>query len=107
MKNFGRVSVCGSISSYNTNPKNLPKGINYILTFIILSYAIIVDWLQSLLSVNLKVKFFFLVPMLQPAIVFKQLKIEGFIVSRWADKWQSGIERNLNLIKEVSFSFML
>jgi hypothetical protein len=29
MKSFGRVSVCGSISSYNTNPKNLPKGINY------------------------------------------------------------------------------
>lgn len=44
--------------------------------------------------------------MLQPAIVFKQLKIEGFIVSRWADKWQSGIERNLNLIKEVSFSII-
>jgi len=65
MKTFGRVSVCGSISSYNANPKDLPK-----------------------------------VPMLQPAIVFKQLKIEGFIVSRWSDIWQSGIERNLNLIKE-------
>jgi hypothetical protein len=26
MKNFGRVSVCGSISSYNANPKDLPKG---------------------------------------------------------------------------------
>lgn len=40
--------------------------------------------------------------MLQPAVVFKQLKIEGFIVSRWSDIWQSGIERNLNFIKEVS-----
>jgi len=65
MKNFGRVSVCGSISSYNANPKDLPK-----------------------------------VPMLQPAIVFKQLKIEGFLVSRWANIWKSGIERNLNLIRE-------
>ncbi|XP_050429026.1 prostaglandin reductase 1-like [Adelges cooleyi] len=65
MNNSGRVSVCGSISSYNANTKELPK-----------------------------------VPMLQPAIVFKQLKIEGFIVSRWGDKWMSGIERNLNLIKE-------
>jgi len=45
--------------------------------------------------------------MLQPAIVFKQLKIEGFIVSRWADKWHSGIERNLNFIKEVSFSLII
>lgn len=35
MKNFGRVSVCGSISSYNTNPKNLPKGINYIFSIVI------------------------------------------------------------------------
>jgi len=50
--------------------------------------------------------FFFLVPMLQPAIVFKQLKIEGFIVSRWANIWKSGIERNLNLIKEVRSSLL-
>lgn len=35
MKNFGRVSVCGSISSYNTNPKNLSKGINYIFSIVI------------------------------------------------------------------------
>lgn len=40
--------------------------------------------------------------MLQPAIVFKQLKIEGFIVSRWGNEWLSGIEKNLNLIKEVN-----
>lgn len=40
--------------------------------------------------------------MLQPAIVFKQLKIEGFIVGRWSDQWKSGIQRNLNLINEVS-----
>lgn len=45
--------------------------------------------------------------MLQPAIVFKQLKIEGFIVSRWAAEWQSGIERNLNLIKAVSLYFKI
>lgn len=94
MKNFGRVSVCGSISSYNANPKDLPKGI-----------------LESSLPrhdmlIFLRIKFFNFhpVPMLQPAIVFKQLKIEGFHVSRWANIWKSGIERNLNLIKEVSYS---
>ncbi|XP_050533613.1 prostaglandin reductase 1-like [Daktulosphaira vitifoliae] len=65
MKNRGRISVCGSISSYNSNPKELPK-----------------------------------VPLLQPAIIFKQLKIEGFIVSRWGEKWMDGIQQNLNLIKE-------
>lgn len=42
--------------------------------------------------------------MLQPAIVFKQLKIEGFIVTRWSDQWMNGIERNFNFIKEVSLT---
>lgn len=50
---------------------------------------------------------YFSVPMLQPAIVFKQLKIEGFIVSRWGETWMSGIERNLNLIKEVSSAILI
>lgn len=31
------------------------------------------------------------VPILQPTFVFRQLKMEGFIVSRWADKWFQGI----------------
>lgn len=42
--------------------------------------------------------------MLQPAIIMKQLKIEGFNVGRWSNIWNSGIEHNLNLIKEVSLS---
>ncbi|KAH9640714.1 hypothetical protein HF086_007285 [Spodoptera exigua] len=46
MNEFGRVSVCGAISSYND--AELPKS-----------------------------------TILQPALVFKQLKIEGFIVWRW------------------------
>lgn len=45
--------------------------------------------------------------MLQPAIVFKQLKIEGFIVSKWSDQWLNGIERNLNLIKDVSLFLII
>lgn len=45
--------------------------------------------------------------MLQPAIVFKQLKIEGFIVSRWGESWMSGIERNLNFIKEVNMALLI
>lgn len=55
----------------------------------------------------LKCHSLFLVPLLQPAIVFKQLKIEGFIVSRWGDSWMSGIQRNLNLIKEVSIALLI
>ncbi|XP_011643514.1 prostaglandin reductase 1-like [Pogonomyrmex barbatus] len=65
MRPFGRVSLCGSISSYNADPSSLPK-----------------------------------CTLLQPAVVFNQLKIEGFIVTRWLDRWQEGIEYNSRLIRE-------
>uniref|UniRef100_A0A2A4J403 Prostaglandin reductase 1 n=1 Tax=Heliothis virescens TaxID=7102 RepID=A0A2A4J403_HELVI len=63
MNDFGRVSVCGSISSYNADPANVPKA-----------------------------------PILQPALVFKQLKIEGFLVWRWMNR-QS--EAHAQLIKWI------
>ena len=50
MNDYGRVSVCGAISSYNE--ANLPKA-----------------------------------PILQPSLVFHQLKIEGFLVWRWLDRF--------------------
>lgn len=50
MNEFGRVSVCGSISSYNDSEP---------------SYATI----------------------LQPSLNVKQIRVEGFIVGRWADQW--------------------
>ncbi|XP_011690434.1 PREDICTED: prostaglandin reductase 1-like [Wasmannia auropunctata] len=65
MKLFGRVSVCGSISSYNANSSSLPKS-----------------------------------TILQPVMVFNQLKMEGFVVPRWADRWNEGIVYNLRLIRE-------
>jgi prostaglandin reductase 1 len=63
MKKFGRISVCGSISSYNNI--SIPK-----------------------------------TRILQPALVFKQLKMEGFVVNRWSDRWFEGIEKNLTWIRE-------
>ncbi|XP_078049993.1 prostaglandin reductase 1 [Augochlora pura] len=65
MNTFGRVSVCGSISSYNEDPTSMPKTV-----------------------------------VLQPAIVFSQLKVEGFIVSRWSKRWMEGISKNLQWIQE-------
>lgn len=50
MNDFGRVSVCGSISSYND--ANTPVA-----------------------------------TMIQPALNVKQIRVEGFIVGRWADHW--------------------
>ena len=40
-------------------------------------------------------------PVLQPVLLRKQLKMEGFIVSRWNDRWDEGIKQNLQWIKEV------
>ncbi|XP_045448867.1 prostaglandin reductase 1-like [Melitaea cinxia] len=65
MNKFGRVSVCGSISSYNEDPKKTPTA-----------------------------------PILQPSIVFKELKIEGFIVTRWANRWQEAIVQLITWIKD-------
>nr|CAD7201308.1 unnamed protein product [Timema douglasi] len=65
MKQFGRISVCGSISSYNNDPSKLARA-----------------------------------PILQPSMVFKQLKMEGFLVTRWSDRLFEGIKQNLQWIKE-------
>ncbi|XP_018057670.1 PREDICTED: prostaglandin reductase 1-like [Atta colombica] len=63
MNLYGRVAVCGSISSYDA--KSLPK-----------------------------------CTILQPAILLNQLKVEGFIVKRWLDRWNEGIMQNLRWIRE-------
>lgn len=70
MKPFGRISVCGSISSYDSDASSLPK-----------------------------------CTLLQPAIVFNELKIEGFIVRRWEDRYLEGVEKNLQWIREGKLQY--
>ncbi|XP_060534607.1 prostaglandin reductase 1-like [Cylas formicarius] len=41
----------------------------------------------------------------QFAIVMKQLKVEGFIVSRWNDRWSEGIQQNLAWINEGKLKY--
>lgn len=65
MKPFGRIAVCGSISTYNADASSLPK-----------------------------------CTVLQPAMVVNQMKMEGFIVTRWLNRWNEGIEHNLQLIRD-------
>lgn len=82
MNEFGRVSVCGSISTYNVTGCDSPKGgIRYMF-------------------ISLKICKFkrdivrnFTATVIQPVIVEKQLKIEGFIVTRWIDRWSEGISQ--------------
>lgn len=57
MNEYGRISICGSISAYNADLTNLPKA-----------------------------------TLLQPAMIFKQLKMEGFVVWRWLDRWMEAFE---------------
>ncbi|XP_058801736.1 prostaglandin reductase 1-like [Phymastichus coffea] len=42
---------------------------------------------------------------LQPAIVFKQLRMEGFVVTRYGDRWFEGIEKNMGWIKEGKLKY--
>jgi prostaglandin reductase 1 len=55
MNDYGRIAVCGAISSYNSD---IPK-----------------------------------VPAVQTIFVFKQLKMEGFLVWRYTDRWMEGINQ--------------
>ncbi|KYQ57273.1 Prostaglandin reductase 1 [Trachymyrmex zeteki] len=65
MKPFGRVAVCGSISSYNADSSSLPK-----------------------------------CTILQPILSKNQLRMEGFIVLHWMDRWHEGIMQNLQWLRE-------
>jgi len=42
---------------------------------------------------------------IQGYVVGKQLKMEGFVVSRWADRWNDGINQNLQWIKEGNLKY--
>jgi len=70
MNLYGRISVCGSITGYNSDLSNLPKA-----------------------------------PIIQGSVVFKQLKMEGFVVTRWIDRWQEGIHANLKWIQEGKLKY--
>ncbi|KAJ6640884.1 Prostaglandin reductase 1, partial [Pseudolycoriella hygida] len=45
------------------------------------------------------------VPLVQPSMVFSQLKMEGFIVNRWNNRWMEGIRQMLKWIKEGQLKY--
>lgn len=63
MKDFGRISVCGSISTYNDKTPTMA-------------------------------------PACEAAFVFKQLKMEGFLVGRWMSRWMEGLSQMTKWIQE-------
>jgi len=42
---------------------------------------------------------------IQGFVAFKQLSMQGFIVTRWADRWEEGIKQNLQWIKEGKLKY--
>lgn len=44
-------------------------------------------------------------PILQPPIIEKQLKVEGFIVSRWFDRWKEGVTQLSQWIQEGKLKY--
>lgn len=62
MNVFGRIAICGAISSYNATELQM-------------------------------------VPATSHSFVGKQLKMEGFLVSRWANRWEEGIKQMAEWIK--------
>lgn len=47
----------------------------------------------------------FLATVLQPFIVAKQLKIEGFLVNRYADRTSEGVLQNLQWVKDGKLKY--
>ncbi|XP_058801473.1 prostaglandin reductase 1-like [Phymastichus coffea] len=65
MRLRGRVSICGSISSYNADMTALPKA-----------------------------------TIVQLGMIFTEIKMEGFMVTRWNDRWMEAIQKNVAWIRE-------
>lgn len=42
---------------------------------------------------------------MQPAIVFKELKVEGFLVHRWRNRSEEGINANLKWFQEGKIKY--
>ncbi|KAF4520438.1 hypothetical protein B566_EDAN004010 [Ephemera danica] len=44
-------------------------------------------------------------PIVQRLMIYKNLKMEGFVVSKWGDRWMEGIQQNMKWIKEGKLKF--
>jgi len=59
----------------------------------------------SISAYNVDIKSTPVAPIVQPSFIWKQLSMEGFIVSRWINRWDEGINYNLQLIKEGKLKY--
>lgn len=59
----------------------------------------------SISAYNLEYNDYPKVPILQPIVVTNQLRMEGFIVHRWANRWMEGITEILKWIQEGKIKY--
>ncbi|KAK5638514.1 hypothetical protein RI129_012809 [Pyrocoelia pectoralis] len=96
MNDFGRIAICGFMSQFSNEPKvtnNSCKG-NGSTTVGGLTWEYKEDMFTTAK-----------VPSLQPYFVFKQLRMEGFIVYKWMARWKEGVEQNLKWVNEGKLKF--
>ncbi|ROT74916.1 protaglandin reductase 1 [Penaeus vannamei] len=74
MAERGRMAICGVISEYNDNDKDIG--------------------VVSMCS-----------PLNQATLLWKELKVEGFIVTRWFDRWMEGIDQLKQWIVEGKLKY--
>lgn len=79
MNDFGRVAMCGSISTYNLKT-NRSKTKNTSNVFNSNSNDLFFCHLATHRPI-------------EPIIISKQLKVEGFIVNRWFMRWDEGVAK--------------
>lgn len=93
MNDFGRISVCGQLSKYNSDTSINQYGIIFYVTI----YKIF-DFSNIIFMI-------FSGPLIQPKFVEKQLKMEGFVVHRWSKRSQEAFQQNLDWIKEGKLKY--
>ncbi|KAG7168348.1 prostaglandin reductase 1-like [Homarus americanus] len=75
MANYGRVAVCGAISTYNDDSKDIysPGSLNS--------------------------------PFSEATLIWKELKVEGFLVFRWKDRSSEGFKQMIQWIQEGKLKY--
>lgn len=70
MRLFGRIAICGCISTYNNDMNDLPK-----------------------------------TKIVQIGLLMSQVKMEGFVVTRWSDRFNESFEENMKWIREGKLKY--
>lgn len=66
---------------------------------------VLLKFFEIIIIRNINVNVSFPVPVVQFPLVFQELRMEGFLVTRWIDRWMEGIEQMLKWIQEGKIKY--